>query len=200
MCQPLIHQHTEKKLIIPTNPSYVWVQEWRWLRMFYFVDVNSKVFPAFFFSLMTWSNNSKDFFGQEVSVLYPHVLVCSNRQSAAIKKRKHLKNMRPWLGHSTVSPCTSKSDRMSREWVPCHSDLWQYRSFSALSSSMSVLFWFSKTATRFSKHLTYSFFFRRHSRAASLQKNKNNLLISMQIICLEICKAHIRECHAREYQ
>ena len=34
---------------------------------------------------------------------------------------------------------------------------------------MSVLFWFSKTATRFSRHFTYSFFFLRHSRAASLK-------------------------------
>ena len=33
---------------------------------------------------------------------------------------------------------------------------------------MSALFWFSSTATRFSRHLMYSFFFRRHSRAASL--------------------------------
>src|SRR4029434_9667565 len=41
-------------------------------------------------------------------------------------------------------------------------------SLSAFSSSISVLFWFSKTATRFSKHFTYSFFFRLHSRAASL--------------------------------
>lgn len=42
-------------------------------------------------------------------------------------------------------------------------------SFKALSSSIRVLFWFSSTATRFSRHLTYSFFFRRHSRAASLE-------------------------------
>lgn len=39
----------------------------------------------------------------------------------------------------------------------------------ALSSSMRVLFWFSSTATRFSRHLTYSFFFLRHSLAASLE-------------------------------
>lgn len=32
---------------------------------------------------------------------------------------------------------------------------------------MSALFWFSNTATRFSRHLMYSFFLRRHSRAAS---------------------------------
>lgn len=38
-----------------------------------------------------------------------------------------------------------------------------------MSSSISVLFWFSRTATRFSRHFTYSFFFRRHSRAASLK-------------------------------
>lgn len=49
-----------------------------------------------------------------------------------------------------------------------YSDLWQYKSLRALSSSMRVLFWFSSTATRFSRHLTYSFFFLRHSRAASL--------------------------------
>lgn len=42
-------------------------------------------------------------------------------------------------------------------------------SFKDLSSSIRVLFWFSSTATRFSRHLTYSFFFRRHSRAASLE-------------------------------
>lgn len=47
-------------------------------------------------------------------------------------------------------------------------------SFSAFSSSISVLFWFSNTATRFSRHLTYSFFFRRHSRAASLHRYKGN--------------------------
>lgn len=51
----------------------------------------------------------------------------------------------------------------------CYSALWQYRSFSAFSSSIRVLFWFSNTATRFSRHLTYSFFFLRHSRAASLK-------------------------------
>lgn len=83
--------------------------------------------------------------------------------------------MRPCLAHSTVSPCTCKSDIVRREQVPCHSDLWQYRSLRALSSSMSVLFWFSKTATRFSRHLTYSFFFRRHSRAASLQRKTISL-------------------------
>lgn len=49
-----------------------------------------------------------------------------------------------------------------------YSDLWQYKSLRAFSSSMRVLFWFSSTATRFSRHFTYSFFFRRHSRAASL--------------------------------
>jgi len=44
----------------------------------------------------------------------------------------------------------------------------QYISLSAFNSSINALFWFSRTATRFSKHLTYSFFFRRHSFAASL--------------------------------
>lgn len=44
---------------------------------------------------------------------------------------------------------------------------WQYSSLSAFNSSISALFWFSKTATRFSKHFIYSFFFLRHSRAAS---------------------------------
>ena len=43
-----------------------------------------------------------------------------------------------------------------------------YNSFSDLSSSISALFWFSSTATLFSRHLMYSFFFRRHSLAASL--------------------------------
>uniref|UniRef100_A0A6B0TW82 Putative secreted protein n=1 Tax=Ixodes ricinus TaxID=34613 RepID=A0A6B0TW82_IXORI len=33
---------------------------------------------------------------------------------------------------------------------------------------MSALFWFSSTATLFSRHLMYSFFLRRHSLAASL--------------------------------
>ena len=32
---------------------------------------------------------------------------------------------------------------------------------------MSALFWFSSTATLFSRHLMYSFFLRRHSLAAS---------------------------------
>lgn len=45
-------------------------------------------------------------------------------------------------------------------------------SFSAFSSSIKVLFWFSNTATRFSRHLTYSFFFLRHSRAASLERKE----------------------------
>lgn len=45
-------------------------------------------------------------------------------------------------------------------------------SFSAFSSSIRVLFWFSNTATRFSRHLTYSFFFLRHSRAASLERER----------------------------
>lgn len=54
-----------------------------------------------------------------------------------------------------------------------YSDLWQYRSLRAFSSSIRVLFWFSSTATRFSRHLTYSFFFLRHSRAASLWHNKD---------------------------
>lgn len=45
---------------------------------------------------------------------------------------------------------------------------WQYSSFSDFSSSIRVLFWFSNTATRFSRHFMYSFFFLRHSLAASL--------------------------------
>lgn len=57
-----------------------------------------------------------------------------------------------------------------------YSDLWQYKSLRALSSSMRVLFWFSSTATRFSRHLTYSFFFLRHSRAASLW-HKNHVWV-----------------------
>lgn len=60
-----------------------------------------------------------------------------------------------------------------------YSDLWQYKSFRALSSSMRVLFWFSSTATRFSKHLTYSFFFLRHSRAASLCDIKKKTGVKM---------------------
>lgn len=55
----------------------------------------------------------------------------------------------------------------------CYSGLWQQMSLRALSSSIRVLFWFSSTATRFSKHFTYSFFFLRHSRAASLSKIKH---------------------------
>lgn len=54
-----------------------------------------------------------------------------------------------------------------------YSDLWQYKSLRAFSSSIRVLFWFSRTATRFSRHLTYSFFFLRHSRAASLRDTNN---------------------------
>lgn len=57
----------------------------------------------------------------------------------------------------------------------CYSFLWQYRSLRALSSSISILFCFSSTATRFSRHLTYSFFFRRHSRAASLEATTEEL-------------------------
>lgn len=55
-----------------------------------------------------------------------------------------------------------------------YSDLWQYRSFRVFNSSISVLFWFSNTATRFSKHLTYSFFFRLHSFAASLEDREKS--------------------------
>lgn len=68
--------------------------------------------------------------------------------------------------------------------VSLYSDLWQYKSLRAFNSSMRVLFWFSSTATRFSRHLTYSFFFLRHSRAASLStqnmdpnKNQSNVWI-----------------------
>lgn len=43
-----------------------------------------------------------------------------------------------------------------------------YNSFNDFSSSISVWFLFSSTATRFSKHFMYSFFFLLHSRAASL--------------------------------
>lgn len=43
-------------------------------------------------------------------------------------------------------------------------------SFKVSSSSMSFLFWTSSTATRLSRHFTYSFFRRRHSLAASLEK------------------------------
>lgn len=53
-----------------------------------------------------------------------------------------------------------------------YSDLWQYKSFRVFSSSINVLFWFSRTATRFSKHFTYSFFFRLHSFAASLKRKR----------------------------
>lgn len=59
--------------------------------------------------------------------------------------------------------------------MDCYSVLWQYRSLRALSSSMSILFCFSSKATRFSRHLTYSFFFRRHSRAASLEATTERL-------------------------
>lgn len=67
----------------------------------------------------------------------------------------------------------------------CYSVLWQYRSLRALSSSMSILFCFSSTATRFSRHLTYSFFFRRHSRAASLEATTERLCEH------ESCKSYI---------
>lgn len=43
-------------------------------------------------------------------------------------------------------------------------------SFKVSSSSISFLFWTSSTATRLSRHFTYSFFRRRHSLAASLKK------------------------------
>lgn len=35
-----------------------------------------------------------------------------------------------------------------------YTSVWQYNSFNAFNSSMRVLFWFSSTATRFSKHFT----------------------------------------------
>lgn len=57
-------------------------------------------------------------------------------------------------------------------------------SLRALSSSMRVLFWFSSTATRFSKHFTYSFFFLRHSRAASLQHANKRSDVNMHISAL----------------
>lgn len=46
-------------------------------------------------------------------------------------------------------------------------------SFKVSSSSMSFLFWTSSTATRLSRHLTYSFFRRRHSLAASLKESRS---------------------------
>lgn len=58
-------------------------------------------------------------------------------------------------------------------------------SFNALSSSIRVLFWFSKMATRFSRHLTYSFFFRRHSRAASLQSETTNDFSHTVVQCIQ---------------
>ena len=42
-----------------------------------------------------------------------------------------------------------------------------YSAFNDLSSSIRALFWFSSTATLVSRHFMYSFFFLRHSRAAS---------------------------------
>ena len=48
-----------------------------------------------------------------------------------------------------------------------------YNSLRDFNSSISVWFLFSSTATRFSRHFMYSFFFLRHSRAASLQKRTN---------------------------
>ena len=45
-------------------------------------------------------------------------------------------------------------------------------SFKVSSSSISLLFWTSSTATRLSRHFTYSFFRRRHSLAASLKNKK----------------------------
>lgn len=61
----------------------------------------------------------------------------------------------------------------------CHSGFcWQYNSFSDLSSSIRALFCVSKTATRLSRHLMYSFFFLRHSRAASLKTKFFNLIKS----------------------
>ena len=46
--------------------------------------------------------------------------------------------------------------------------VWQYISFRFCSSPIKSLFCCSKIWTRFSRHFIYSFFFRRHSRAASL--------------------------------
>lgn len=63
-----------------------------------------------------------------------------------------------------------------------YSDLWQYKSLRAFSSSMRVLFWFSNTATRFSRHFTYSFFFRRHSLAASLRRRSKVNIFSQRFL------------------
>lgn len=87
-----------------------------------------------------------------------------------------------WLGiawKARLPICgSSVNDIVFSVWLVmerCYSVLWQYRSLRALSSSMSILFCFSSTATRFSRHLTYSFFFRRHSRAASLELTTERL-------------------------
>lgn len=56
---------------------------------------------------------------------------------------------------------------------------WQYNVFNAFSSSIKALFWSSRTATLCSKHLMYSFFFRRHSLAASLRKEKTFTLAAI---------------------
>lgn len=80
-----------------------------------------------------------------------------------------------------------KSGRESPGRVsPSHSC--RYISFMALSSSIRVLFWFSSTATRFSRHRTYSFFLRRHSLAASLFFRRRSSLLWMDSVvgCLEL--------------
>ena len=59
------------------------------------------------------------------------------------------------------------------------SSRWQYSSLSCRNSSINALFWFSSPVTRSSKHLMYSFFLRRHSRAASLKYRE--LLDSLKI-------------------
>lgn len=174
----LVHQHTEKKKgkHFPPNPSSEFRFESRskdgWERASVF---NSTVkFSAFFLSIMTWSNISRrDLCWPGGFCSVPSHTCVHTGSLQQFKIRKHLENMRPCQADSSFSLCTRKFARKKGECVVHHSDLWQYRSLSALSSSMSVLFWFSKTATRFSRHLTYSFFFRRHSRAASLEEERN---------------------------
>lgn len=90
--------------------------------------------------------------------------------------------------------CTRQSLYCVTLNLRCYSVLWLYRTFKALSSSMSVLFCFSRTATRFSRHLTYSFFFRRHSRAASLEATTERLC-KQESILYSVYRSHCLRHH-----
>lgn len=101
-------------------------------------------------------------------------------------------------------PVLSPRQRQKSSVALLYQLFWQYRAFRVLSSSINALFWFSSTATLFSKHLIYSFFLALHSLAASLQNKwqiiryewhlKFNILHHKFYICTRL-KLHNLSCH-----